>query len=484
MTFSSHPQWSRRQILQSTGMGFGGLALASLLQQQGVLHSAAYGATSGSDVQNPLSSKPPHFAPRVKRIVHLFMNGGPSQVDTFDPKPMLTKYNGKALPSDSTLRTERATGAAMGSPFKFSKHGKSGIDVSDLFPNVAESADELCVIRSMHTDVPNHEPSLMMMNCGDSRLSRPSVGSWVLYGLGTENQNLPGYVVLCPGGRPTAESSNWRSSFLPGIYQGNHIDTEKTKVEDLIANINNPFQSARQQRAQLDLIQKLNAEHRTTRQYDPNLEARIQSFELAFGMQMEASDAFDVSQEPEMIREMYGEDLQGRQMMIARRLLERGVRYVQVYHGNGQPWDSHNNLQRSHERLAKQCDQAIGALLKDLKQRGMLEDTLVIWGGEFGRTPVVEVANSANPKASAGRDHNNHGFSMWMAGGGVKKGFVYGKTDDFGFKAVENRVHVHDLHATILHLLGFDHKQLTYRYAGRDFRLTDVHGHVVHDILA
>ncbi|WP_169979665.1 DUF1501 domain-containing protein [Tautonia rosea] len=472
---------TRRELLCRSGMGFGAMALGGLLTESGVL---AHSQQADATVQSSLAPKVPPLVPRAKRIIHLFMNGGPSQVDTFDPKPMLSRYAGKELPTEN-LRTERRTGAALGSPFKFKKFGESGIEVSELFTNVAECIDDLCVIRSMHADVPNHEPSLMLMNCGDARLPRPSVGSWVLYGLGTENQNLPGFVVLCPGGYPIAESSNWKSAFLPGIYQGTHIDPNHTSIDKLIEYIKNDRLATPAQRAQLDLLAALNQQHLERRQRDAELEARIQSFELAFRMQSEAADAFDVSREPEHVRQRYGEGVHGRQLLIARRLLERGVRYLQVYHGNGQPWDNHDDIEDGHRRLAGQCDRPIAALIKDLKERGMLDETLVIWGGEFGRTPTVELPTpGANAGKMNGRDHNHYGFTMWMAGGGVKGGHVHGATDEFGFKAVENPVHIHDLHATILFLLGFDHEQFTYRYAGRDFRLTDVHGRIVHEIIA
>jgi hypothetical protein len=323
------------------------------------------------------------------------------------------------------------------------------------------------------------------MNCGEARVARPSVGSWVLYGLGTENQNLPGFIVMCPNGYPITETANWQSSFLPGIYQGTYIDSKHTNIEKLIENIKNRSVSSTAQRAQLDLLMQLNQEHLQRRQREAELETRIQSFELAYRMQTEAADAFDVSQEPASIRALYGEGTQARQILIARRLLERGVRYVQVWHGAGQPWDAHDDLETNHRKLAGQCDQAIAGLLKDLKQRGMLDDTLVIWGGEFGRTPTVELPTpGSNQGKMNGRDHNHYGFSMWLAGGGVKGGHVHGATDEFGFQATENPVHVHDLHATILHLLGFNHETFTYRYAGRDFRLTDVEGKVVQGILA
>lgn len=485
MNFQNH---TRRELLRRTGMGMGALGLEALLGRDPARAAETSSDPKGSAQRlNPLASKDPPYPARAKRVIHIFANGGPSQVDTFDYKPALEKFDGKTLPGEH-LSTERKTGTAMKSPFKFSQHGESGMWISELFPTVAESADELCVINSMHANVPNHEPSLMLMNCGAPRVNTvtPSMGSWINYGLGTTNQNLPGFVALCPGGVPIVETQNWRSAFLPGAFQGTHIDTKNTDIDKLIANIENKKTPRDLQRKQLDLIQQLNRQHQEERPGDAALEARIQSFELAYRMQMEASNAFDVGQEPKHIRELYGDDLQGRQMLIARRLVERGVRFVQVWHGAGQPWDSHSQIEKNHGKLAGDCDQAIGALLKDLRQRGLLEDTLVIWGGEFGRTPTVELPTpGANaPDTKLGRDHNHHGFTMWMAGGGVKGGMNYGASDEFGFKAQENRVHVHDLHATILHLLGFDHEFLTFRYAGRDFRLTDVHGVVVDDIVA
>jgi hypothetical protein len=467
---------TRREALTRCGMGMGALALSS------ILGGRAEAAVSGAAV-NPLAPKAPPLPARAKRVVHLFMNGGASHVDTFDPKPSLTKYSGKPIPI--TLKTERRTGAAFGSPFTFRKFGHSGIEVSEVFSNVGECVDDLCIVRSMHTDIPNHEPSLMMLNCGDVRQVRPSFGSWVTYGLGSENQNLPGFIVLCPDGLPTQGTQNWRSAFLPGAYQATHINTRETRLEKLIENIRNGFTTRSEQRRQLDLLAELDRGYRERRQNDALLEARIQSFELAYRMQMEADDAFDLSKEPEHIQKLYGDGLQGRQMLIARRLLERGVRFVQVWHGAGQPWDSHDDIRANHGRLARECDQPIAALLKDLKQRGMLDDTLVLWSGEFGRTPTVELPDlGANSGMVNGRDHNPYGFTAWLAGGGLKRGLVYGATDEFGFAAVENKVHVHDLHATMLHLLGFDHEKFTYRYAGRDFRLTDVHGNVVRDLLA
>ncbi|TWT80918.1 hypothetical protein CA13_23640 [Planctomycetes bacterium CA13] len=469
---------SRRDYLTRCGLGLGSLGLSSLL--------ASDGFASGASVVSARSTLAPKMAPfagKAEHVIHIFANGGPSQVDTFDPKPILNKMHGKTLPLE--LRTERKTGAAFGSPFQFKKYGESGIEVSELFSHVAESIDDIAVIRSMHADVPNHEPSLMLMNCGDARLPRPCLGSWTTYGLGTENQNLPGFVAMCPGGYPIQESQNWQSAFLPGIYQGTYIDSQHTSIEKLIEHIRNQRTTTDQQREQLDLMQKLNRAHADDRRCDGDLEARIESFELAYRMQMDASDAFDIEKEPQHIRTMYGEGVQARQMLIARRLVERGVRFVQLWHGAGQPWDQHDDLEAGHRRLARECDQPIGALLKDLKQRGLLEKTLVIWGGEFGRTPVVELPTpGANQGKINGRDHNHYGFSMWMAGGGVKGGQAYGATDEFGFQAAENPVHVHDLHATILRLLGFDHERLTFRYAGRDFRLTDVHGKVIKELIA
>jgi hypothetical protein len=320
------------------------------------------------------------------------------------------------------------------------------------------------------------------MNCGDAVQSRPSLGAWTTYGLGTENANLPGFIVMCPGGYPIKDADNWQSGFLPGVYQGTFLDSQHTKIEKLIENIRNGRTSLTEQRQQLDLVQQLNAEHQSARQRDGRLEARIQSMEMAYRMQMEAADAFDLSTEPEGIRKMYGDGVHGRQTLIARRLLERGVRFVQLWHGASQPWDSHEKIEEAHGKLAREIDQPAAALIQDLKQRGMFDDTLIIFGGEFGRTPTVELSNKGD--AIYGRDHNPYGFTTMLAGGGVKGGTAYGATDDFGFKAVENIVHVHDLHATILHLLGFNHEQFTFRYAGRDFRLTDVYGHVVKSILA
>jgi len=462
-----HLGYTRRDFLTRSGMGLGAIGLGGLL----------------SASQGPLSPKAPHFRPRAKRIIHLFMNGGPSHVDTFDPKPALQRFAGRMLPMPN-LPTERKTGAAFPCPFQFTRHGQSGLPVSEIFPHTAKHMDDICVLRSMRADVPNHEPSLMLMNCGESIVVRPSMGSWLTYGLGTENQNLPSFIAMCPG-YPIQESQNWQCAFLPGTYQGTYIDTRKTKPEDLIRHIRNPRLSLEQQRRQLDLLKKINERHAKARQNEPQLEARIHAFELAYRMQLEATNAFDINREPKHVRNRYGGGTQARQILIARRLIERGVRFVQVWHGNSQPWDNHDDLESGHRGLAKQCDQAIGALLTDLKERGLLEDTLVMWGGEFGRTPTVELPKpGSNTGKINGRDHNHHGFTMWLAGGGIRGGMAYGATDEFGFKAVDNVMHVHDLHATILHLMGFDHEKLTFRQAGRDFRLTDVHGNVVQEILA
>ncbi len=472
MSQSSFPfELSRRDMLRRVGTGLGTLGLATVLADAGRL--AAAPAASGPAL-NPLGPRPGHFPARAKRVIHLFMNGGPSQVDTFDPKPSLTKYDGQR-PPHSDLKTERRTGGLMKSPFRFSKHGESGLEISDVYPHLAECADDLCVIRSMHTNIPNHEPSLLMMNSGETQPTRPSMGSWLLYGLGTENQNLPGFVVLCPG-KPVVGPQLWSNSFLPGIYQGTHINNSDLNPKRVIEHIDNVYQGRKSQREQMDLLKRLNERHLAQRGGTDNpLEARIASLEMAFRMQTEAQEVFDLGKESATTRALYGQGPFANACLTARRLVERGVRMVQVYTGAGQPWDDHDDIAK-HADKARETDQPVAALLKDLKARGLLEDTLVLWGGEFGRTPVSE--------GSKGRDHNNHGFSVWLAGGGVKGGMAYGATDEFGFAAVENKVHVHDLHATILHLMGIDHERLTYHYSGRDFRLTDVHGNVVTDIIA
>jgi len=450
---------TRREALRMMGAGFGTVGLASALP-------------------NPLEPKMPHFPAKAKHVIFLFLNGGPSHVDTFDPKPMLTKHNGEPIPSGN-LKTERKTGNLFASPFTFKKYGESGIEVSELFPKVGGTIDDICVVRSMFADRPTHEASLFLMNTGDNLQGRPSMGSWITYGLGTENQNLPAFVVLCPG-FPVIGPQLWSSTFLPAVYQGSYISNTETDPEKLIRYVHNKHLDASTQRRQVDLVNQLNRMELARTGKDPQLEASIQAMEVAFRMQTEAPDVLDIRSEKTAVRDRYGDSDFGRGCLMARHLVERGVRVVQVYFGNGQPWDSHEDI-LVHRTHAAAADPAIAALLQDLKDRGLLEETLVIVGGEFGRTPVMEVGK--NVKFQNGRDHNNYGFSMLLAGGGVKRGIVHGATDEFGFKAVEKPVHVHDLHATILNRLGLDHTKLTYRYSGRDFRLTDVEGNVVHDIL-
>ncbi|MEY4914552.1 MAG: hypothetical protein RJA02_821 [Armatimonadota bacterium] len=481
---------SRRDLLSRMGNGFAGMSLASILAQEANAQEARKAvkklqpAPTPQRSGNPLIAKAPPLPAKAKRVIFLFMNGGPSHVDTWDPKPQLTAYAGKTLPI-ANLATERKTGVGLASPFKFKRFGQSGLEVSELFEKTAQFADEMCVIRSMHADVPNHEPSLLLMNCGEARQVRPSFGSWTLYGLGTENQNLPGFIAMCPGGYPIQETQNWQAGFLPGIFAGTYIDPNHREIEKIVEHIRNRNTTPSQQREQLDVLRSLNKNHSSSRGFDQQLESRIQSFELGFRMQTEASDAFDTDNESEATRERYGKGNFARACLIGRRLAERGVRFVQIYTGEGQPWDLHDDLEAGMRRLCGEADRGISALLQDLKERGMLEETLVIWGGEFGRTPAVELPTpGANAGKMNGRDHNHWGFTYWMAGGGVKKGTVYGATDEFGFKAVEKPVHVHDFHATVMRLLGFDHTQLTYRYAGRDFRLTDVHGNVISDLIA
>jgi len=456
---------TRRDWLNTMGTGFGMTAFAGML-----------GATTNA---NPLAPKAPHFKPRAKNVIFLFLNGGPSQVDTFDPKPMLDKYNGRPIPAGN-LKTERKTGNLLKSPFEFKHYGESGIEVSEIFSKLGSRIDDCCVIRSMYTDRPNHEPSLLLMNSGDKFTGRPSMGSWVTYGLGTENQNLPGFIVMCPG-FPVIGPQLWASTFLPAVYQGTYIPNNEKTPDKLVQFIRSPELSPTEQRRQLDLLGKLNEINLRRSGGDPELEASIQSAEIAYRMQSEAPEVFDISKESEKVRARYGDTDFGRGCLMARRLVEKGVRMVQVYFGNFQPWDNHDDIM-IHRKLAHDADPAIAALLEDLKVAGLLNETLVIISGEFGRTPVVEVSGLV--KVQNGRDHNSAGFSLVLAGGGVKGGYVHGATDDFGFKAVESPVHIHDLHATALHLLGLDHTKLTYRYSGRDFRLTDVAGNVVHEIIA
>ena len=455
----SHPNLSRRDLSLFSGLSLMRAASPLAFAEQGVVTN---GATA------------PHFPPRAKRVIHLFMNGGPFQGDLFDPKPALQKYAGQK-PKEADLLTERPTGGLLPSPFRFRRYGESGLTVSELLPLIAEHIDDICVLNSMHADNPNHGPALLQMNNGTIIPTRPSMGAWCLYGLGTENSSLPGYVVLCPG-RPVRFSILWTSAFLPSANQGTYINHSTTDPEKMVPYLKNKQWDSAVQREQLNLLQKINAVHQAARPNETGLAARTHAMETAYRMQFQASEAFDLNRETSGTRESYGDSHFANGCLLARRLVERGVRFVQVYYGNGQPWDTHSNHNTQVPKLCRAIDQPISALLSDLKLRGLLEDTLVVWGGEFGRTPTSE--------NSTGRDHNHHGFTMWMAGGGIKGGMTYGETDDFGFRAVRDKVHVHDLHATMLHLLGLDHERLTYRHAGRDFRLTDVHGRVLHELIA
>jgi len=449
------PTVSRRDILTRTAAGFGMVGLAGVC-------AAEQESSATSD--SPLLPKSSHFPARAKHVIFLFMNGGPSHVDTFDPKPELKTQEGKPGPG----------GNYMPSPFSFKKYGESGIEVSELYPHVGECIDDICVVRSMYTTTPNHEPGLFMMNSGSQQPIRPSLGSWLTYGLGTENQNLPGYVVLCPG-KPVVGPALWSNSFLPGIFQGTHVNNSSIDPARVIGHLNNSSLSSTSQRQLLDLIQQMNQQHLQLRAQDSQLESRIQSLEIAYRMQSEAQEAFDISRESESTRKDYGSGEFSDGCLIARRMVERGVRMVQLYYGAGQPWDAHGDIM-DHRRDALKSDQPIAALIRDLKSRGLFDETLIVWGGEFGRTPTAQGAK--------GRNHHATGFSMWLAGGGIRGGITHGATDDLGVKAIENRMSVHDLHATILHLMGMDHKRLTYRYSGRDFRLTDVHGEVAERIIA
>jgi hypothetical protein len=455
---------SRRQWLRDTGAGFGSLALTAILADE----------ARAARPENPLAPREPHFPARAKRVIFLFMPGGPSQVDTFDPKPRLTRDHGKPSPK---LYLGQARNL-LASPWKFQKRGESGLDVSELFPHVGACADQLCVIRSMVADDPNHPGGCLLMNTGERVATRPSLGAWVSYGLGTENQDLPAFLAIGPG--PMIEGGRqYGAAFLPAAYQGTFV----SDLEHPIRNLKNDRVGPARQRRELDALKQLNTLHRVERADDSRLAARIESFELAYRMQMQAPDAFDVSRESEATKRRYGLDQEttrvfGRQCLLARRLSERGVRFIQLYHTTGgfQPWDQHSDLKGGHAKNALATDQPIAALLGDLRDRGLLKDTLVIWGGEFGRTPAGQ--------GQDGRDHHPYGFTMWLAGGGVRGGLAFGATDEYGWDAVEDRVHVHDLHATILHLLGLDHEKLTYRSTGRDYRLTDVYGNVVKGILA
>jgi len=462
---------TRRHLLQSTAVGFPMLALRGLLDSE-----------SAAAVSNPLEPQVAHHPPRAKRILFLFMKGGPSQVDTFDYKPRLQKDHGQPLPFDKPRVQFAATGKLLGSPWTFSQHGECGLHVSELFPHTARHADDLCVINSLHGTNAAHGGALLKLHTGSDNFVRPSIGSWVSYGLGTENSNLPAFVTICPtlahGG-----VKNWGSAFLPAPFQGTPIGNASLSSADArVPYLENSKHSRKLQRLKLDLLGQFNRRHLESFGDDSGLEARINSFELAFRMQNEIPDIQDLSQESAETHRLYGLDEEisadfGRQCLLARRFLERGVRFVQVTHSDTKvQWDQHSDLLNGHTKNAKEVDRPIGGLLTDLKARGLLEDTLVWWGGEFGRTPCVQGSN--------GRDHNPEGFTMWLAGGGAKPGIRYGATDEFGYYAAQDKVHIHDLHATILHLLGLDHLQLTHRYAGRDFRLTDVYGDVVNDVIA
>ncbi len=463
---------TRRQMLQRTGMGMGSLSLAMMLGN-GMLGSWARGAEATAAASAPvpgsaaaaLLPKKSHFPAKAKHVIHIFAGGGPSHVDTWDPKPALAKYADETLPGLS--------GLAYPSPFKFEKKGKSGVEVSEIFPHLGECVDDMCVIRSMWTDVPAHEPATRNMHTGSIQIPKPSMGSWVVYGLGTENQNMPGFISLGGG-----KAEYRQASFLPSLYQGVNVNySANMPLNQVLLNIYNPFMGETDQRKQLDLARKLNTLHAENLHKEEQLEARIESFEMAFRMQTEATDAFNIRKESDDVRAKYGDSELGTKLLVARRLVERGVRFVQVITGG---WDHHSNLEQSLRRKAGEIDQPAAALIADLKQRGLLDDTLIIWGGEFGRTVTRDRGGSANP----GRDHNGRGFCTWMAGGGVKGGTTYGATDEFGARAETDRVHIHDLHATILALLGFDHKKLTYRYNGRDFRFTDNFGNVVKEVIA
>ncbi|MDB6154734.1 MAG: hypothetical protein JWL90_3187 [Chthoniobacteraceae bacterium] len=455
--------FTKREFLVRTGMGFGALSLASVfgLNPYDAMAAPAGGAAASL---SPLVPKQPHFKAKAKSVIHIFASGGPSQVDTWDPKTELTKFNDKSIPGHD--------GLAYASPFKFTKSGQSGIEVSSVFPKLGECIDDMAIIRSLWTDIPAHDVAQRFMNTGSLQLPKPSMGSWVVYGLGTENQNMPGFITI--GGAP-----EWRqSSFLPGFYQGCNVNySTRMNLDDVILNIRNQFTPMDRQRRQLDLVHTLNDMHAKALQKDAQLEARVEAFEMAFKMQTEATDAFDITKEPESVRELYGKTEMGAKLLVARRLVERGVRFVQVEAGG---WDHHGGLETALAGKAGEIDGPAAALIKDLKQRGLLDSTLIIWGGEFGRT----VTRDRNGNATPGRDHNGRAMVSWMAGGGIKGGTAYGSTDEFGARAAENKVHIHDLHATILALMGFDHEKLTYRYNGRDFRLTDNFGKVVKDIIA
>ena len=459
---------SRRELLRRASVGFGSLALASLLADD-----------TKAGARNDLTVQPPHFAPKAKRIIFLFMHGGPSQIDTFDYKPQLEKDDNKPVPFAKPRVVSAATGNLLRSPFRFKQHGDSGAHVSEIFPRIAQHVDELTFVRSVHGSNSRHGAALLELHTGSDTFVRPSLGSWLNYGLGTENQDLPGYVTICPS-LTHGGANNWTSAFLPAVYQGTPIGNAGTESE----NARIPFIQGKTktdlQRLELDLLGKMNRDRFKTTGPDSELESRIQSFELAFRLQREAPLVQDISNESKHTIDAYGISQKetkdfGLQCLMARRFAERGVRFIQLSHSY--KWDQHGNLKADHAKNAKEVDQPISALLTDLRQRGLLEDTLVWWGGEFGRTPVSQGGRN-------GRDHNPHACTMWFCGAGMKPGIQYGETDEYGYYAVKDKVHFHDLHATILHLMGLDHQRLTYRYAGRDFRLTDIYGEVVHDILA
>ena len=456
---------NRREMLRRCTAGFGTLGLAGML---------------GPEQACATSPGGPHFAPRAKRVIFLFMNGGPSHVDTFDPKPALKKHE-NTQPTGKIYKKPNSSGF-MPSPFEFRPHGQSRIEVSESLPHISQIIDECCVIRSMYTDIPNHEPALLQMHTGNVQPIRPSIGSWLQYGLGSLNDNLPGYVVLRPTNKIVVGPALWSNSFLPAQHQAASIITADMKVDKLVANVRNTSLTNREQRQQLDLLNQLNQLHLAKRNNDLELNAQIKAMETAYRMQFEAMDTFDVEKESATTRDKYGRTPFANSCLLARRLVESGVRYIGVYYVNNgnQPWDTHKSHNSGHTKLCEDSDKATAALISDLKERGLLEDTLVIWGGEFGRTPYAQQKDKKN----VGRDHHSTAFSMLLAGGGVRGGMTYGTSDEFGMHAQENRMHVHDFHATILHLMGIDHEKLTYRWSGRDFRLTDVHGNVAHDIIA
>ncbi|MBT5705464.1 MAG: DUF1501 domain-containing protein [Verrucomicrobia bacterium] len=470
------PPLSRREALHRIGAGFGSLGLAGLI---GSPTSTAASALIGGPTTSPLAPKAPHFAPKAKRVIQLFMPGGPSQVDTFDYKPMIAKHAGERPKAVDKKTLRNTKNGLFPSPFGFKAYGQTGKMVSDIFPHTAKCVDDICFIHSMHTDIPEHAGAMMMFNLGHLQPSRPSLGSWLCYGLGTENQELPGLVAMSPRAQPRGKAAHWGNSFLPGAYRGVYANIEQMKPDSIIRDLKNHHLPRAEQRQQADLLAQLNRFDLERQEKDQKLESSIHAMEMAFRMQMSVPEAFDTTNESKATQDLYGDSEFAKGCMIARRLVERGVRMVQLSHsvsGYDIAWDTgHDNIHH-HQELAHKSDQGIAGLIQDLKLRGLLDETLVIWGGEFGRAPTSE--------GQKGRDHDHYGFTVWMAGGGVKPGFSYGATDEFGCAAVENRVHVHDLHATILHLMGLDHEKLTYRYSGRDFRLTDVAGNVIHDIVA